>query len=60
MKKKIFLSLTFIFSAWQTEPFQLTNQLLKAADSAGLFDRAIIDILLVRQKIRRLPSQYRF
>ena len=52
MKKKIFLSLTFIFSAWQTEPFQLTNQLLKAADSAGLFDRAIIDILLVRQKIK--------
>jgi hypothetical protein len=54
MNKKIFLSLSLLFSTWQTEPFQLTNPLLKAADGAGFFDRAIIDILQVRQKIKEL------
>jgi hypothetical protein len=54
MNKKIFLSLCLILSAWKIQPLQLTNQLLKAADGAGLFDRAIVDILQVRQKIKEL------
>lgn len=54
MKKNIFLAITLLLSAWQTQPIQLTNPLLKAADNAGLFDRAIVDILQVRQKIKEL------
>lgn len=34
----------------------LTNQLLKAADNAGMFNRAIVDILKVRQKIKELVT----
>ncbi len=33
-------------------PIKLNNPLLKAADQAGLFNRGIIDILKVRQKIK--------
>src|SRR3990167_3501790 len=54
MKNKIFLSLNLMLCTGQMQPLQLTNQLLKAADSAGLFDRAIVDILHVRQKIKEL------
>ncbi len=55
MKNKLFLSLTLICSFFQMQSsFKLTNQLLKAADSAGFFDRAIIDILQIRQKIKEL------
>ena len=54
MKKKLFLSLTFLCFALSLHSFQLLNQLLKTADSAGFFDRAIIDILQVRQKIKEL------
>ncbi len=54
MKKKIFLSITLLCSQWQIQPLQLTNSLLKAADGAGMFNKAIIDILQVRQKIKEL------
>lgn len=55
MKKNIFLLLTLLSIHWFTHSsFQLTNQTLKAADSLGLFDRALVDILQVRQKIKEL------
>jgi len=34
----------------------LSNQLLKVADQAGLFNKAIVDILKVRQKIKEFVS----
>ncbi|MBP6892407.1 class I tRNA ligase family protein [Candidatus Babeliales bacterium] len=54
MKNKIFFSYVLFFATGQIQPLQLTNSLLKAADGAGMFDRAIIDILQVRQKIKEL------
>lgn len=37
-------------------PLILSNQLLKVADQAGLFNKAIVDILKVRQKIKEFVS----
>lgn len=54
MKNKLFLSIIILLSAYNIQPLQLTNPLLKAADSAGFFDRAIVDILQIRQKIKEL------
>jgi hypothetical protein len=55
MKNKLFLSLTLISCTfWIQASFQLTSPTLKAADSLGMFDRSILDILQVRQKIKEL------
>lgn len=54
MKNNIFLSLSLLCLTSILQSHQLNNQMLKAADNAGLFDRGIVDILTVRQKIRDL------
>ena len=51
MKKRIIFCISLCFAA-QTQPHVLKNSMLKSIDHAGFFDRAIIDIISVRQKIK--------
>lgn len=51
MKKRILLCLAFCI-ATALHPHVLKNAMLKNIDHAGFFDRAIIDIISVRQKIK--------
>jgi len=55
MKRSIIFSLALL-TALPTTPHTLSNQLLKVADQAGIFNRAIVDILKVRQKIKEFIS----
>lgn len=55
MKRTFFCCLALCYAP-QTHPLQLSNQLLKVADQAGLFNTAIVDILKVRQKIKEFVS----
>lgn len=54
MKNKILLSLFLLSNAWTLSPVQLQSQLLKLADSAGLFNIAIINIFEVRKWVKEL------
>lgn len=55
MKRIIAISL-LLCTTVQIYPQTLSNQLLKVADLAGLFNKAIVDILKVRQKIKEFIS----
>lgn len=53
MKKQLLLCLALCISA-PTYTHKLHNAMLKTIDQAGFFNRAIIDIIKVRQKIKEL------
>lgn len=55
MKRSIIFSLALL-TALPTSPHTLSNQLLKVADQAGIFNKAIVDIIKVRQKIKEFIS----
>lgn len=51
MKNKILLCISLCLTA-PSQPHVLKNTMLKNIDHAGFFDRAIIDIISIRQKIK--------
>lgn len=53
MNKKLLLCISLGLSA-PLFPHTLTNSMLKNIDHAGFFDRAILDIITVRQKVKNL------
>ena len=56
MKKNIVLTIFLICASFQTQPHQLVNPLLKAADNAGLFNAPLYRILTVRKTIKDFIS----
>lgn len=54
MKKTILLAISLCLTSpiQSSQSYKLTNSMLKTIDSAGFFDRAIIDIITIRQKIK--------
>lgn len=53
MKKQFLLS-TLLCLSTALHPHKLTNSTLKTMDNAGFFDKPVIDILQIRQKIKDL------
>lgn len=51
MKKRMLLCISLCLGT-PSQPYVLKNTMLKNIDSAGFFDRAIIDIISIRQKIK--------
>lgn len=54
MKKIIALTISLCLTSpiQSSQSYKLTHSMLKTIDSAGFFDRAIIDIITIRQKIK--------